>query len=189
MHIIILKALQNAPKPDIFRWKLEKKIGAWAQHLPVGGNNTLGDRGLGMGCEAISTILDYCTLQKYHPECTKMHHFPLRSQKFFWGEGHSLPTPHPIDCMEIETIIYWASCCSSCLATVCYKPSVVGVGSGFRHHSSQTLMDYSGCHVLEYVCHVKTQIGTSSLPCCLNLQVVLRRVVSFHRLPSGLVTM
>jgi len=41
---------------------------------------------------AISTILDYCSLQKSHPECTKMRHFPLRSQKKFLGKGHS-PLP------------------------------------------------------------------------------------------------
>jgi len=56
---------------------------------------------------AVSTILDYC--KKYHPECTKMRHFPLRSPNIFLGRGHSplhrplpqwgggypLPTPYP----------------------------------------------------------------------------------------------
>ena len=36
---------------------------------------------------------------KNHPECTKTHQFPLRTQKISSGEGHSLPTPQPIDCM------------------------------------------------------------------------------------------
>jgi len=41
-------------------------------------------------------------MQKCHPECTKMHHFPLRSQKFFWGEAHSLPIPHPLIACKLK---------------------------------------------------------------------------------------
>ena len=42
---------------------------------------------------------------KKHPECTKVHHFPLISQIIFW-RGGTAPSPYPSPCGEGKPFPY-----------------------------------------------------------------------------------
>ena len=116
-----------------------------------------------------------------------MHHFPLRSQKFFWGEGHLLPTPHPLIACKLKQ----GKLLFNCSAMVCYKPSVVGVGSGFR--LAARLLDPSGQDVTSWsMCVVRRNKLAQAIYHVVRIYRQcswLMRIVSFRHLHSGLATM